>query len=302
MIKSNLLKMKKDNDRYKFNYNLSELLWFRNGGNADVFFNAPDLVSLVEFLASENSGILDVFVLGNGSNVLVRNLGFRGIVIKLGSFFNHMNKIDDEQIFVSCATKSLTLANFAAKNSISGMEFLSTIPGTIGGNIFMNAGCFGSDIESIFVQCTCVDYSGKIHVFKKEDIVFDYRKTSIKNMIIVDAIFKGKKSKESDILAKMAKMKEERKKTQPIAVKTCGSTFKNPPGDKKAWEYIQGAGLQNLRVGGVMFSEKHANFMINYDNGTASEAEALGELTRAIVKEKYSIELEWEIQRVGSFW
>jgi len=284
--------------KYKINYNIAHLTWFKVGGNAEILFKPEDIEDLIYFL-KENDANLEVLVLGAGSNIIIRDGGFPGAVVKLGRSFTEIEETSDGNLAVGAGCLNYNLAKFAVANSIAGFEFLVGIPGTIGGGVAMNAGAYGSEFKDLVLWVEAVDQSGNSRSFSCEEMGFSYRKNSLpKDLIFTKVIFKTKAGQANEIRSKMDEINKNRSDTQPITEKTGGSTFANPDG-YKAWELIDDAGLRGYSVGGASMSEKHCNFMINDGSATASDMENLGELVRKKVKENSGIELKWEIKRVG---
>jgi len=289
--------------RYKTNVDLSNYTWLGVGGNADIFFVPEDKEDLVQFFQVKPKQI-PVTVLGACSNVLIRDKGIEGVVIRLGKKFSYIKKIDQNSIRVGASTLSAFLAKETQKMGISGFEFLSGIPGRIGGALRMNCGAHGSEITNVFKSCIALNYNGILKNFEKQDVKFSYRESSFSNnLIFLEAVFTGKKEKVSVIEKKINSFIASRKQSQPIQVKTGGSTFKNPDlkisKNKKTWELIKESGCATLSCGGAKLSEVHNNFIINFNNATASDIEKLGEEVVHKVFEKTRIKLEWEIIRLG---
>ena len=282
---------------YAENAPLKDLVWFRAGGNAEILFRPADADDLATFLSAKNADTR-VSVIGVGSNLLVRDGGIPGVVVRLPGAFGKMS-VDGVRIRAGAAALDAAVARQAADAGIAGMEFLRGIPGTIGGALRMNAGCYGREIRDIFVEATAIDGQGNKHVLKAADMGFVYRKANVPDdFIFVEAVFEGEKGDASEIRARMNALVEQRESTQPVKSKTGGSTFKNPPGHK-SWQLIDEAGCRGLTRGAAQVSEKHCNFLINTGDATAADIEGLGEDVRAKVKAKTGIELEWEIKRVG---
>jgi UDP-N-acetylmuramate dehydrogenase len=233
------------------------------------------------------------------SNVLIRSGGIPGVVIVLSDWFNKVF-VEDNILEVGAAVHCGKLSATATDNELGGLEFLMGIPGTIGGAIKMNAGCYGSEISDILVECEGISFSGRIKWFKNTDIDFGYRTSKISsNMIITRAWFRGVSGVNYSITRKINEMINQRKNSQPLHQRSCGSAFKNPS-NRKAWELIEAAGCRGLRVGGAVVSEKHCNFIVNADNATADDIEDLGELVIKRVFENSGIKLEWEVVRLGN--
>ena len=282
---------------YTHNAQLKDFVWFRAGGSAEVLFRPADADDLATFLAARSPD-MHVSVIGVGSNLLVRDGGIPGVVIRLPAAFGKV-AVDGVHIRAGAAALDAAVSRAAADNGIAGLEFLRGVPGTIGGALKMNAGCYGNEIKDIFVEATAIDTNGAKHILKVDDMGFAYRKSNVPDdFIFVEAVFEGAKDESSAVRARMEALLAKREAAQPIKSKTGGSTFKNPPG-YKAWQLIEEAGCRELTHGGAQVSEKHCNFLINTGDATAADIEALGEEVRARVKAKFGIELEWEIKRVG---
>ena len=253
-----------------FHENLSKYSWFNLGGPAKVVFKPMNLNELSIFL--KNIREFDkIRVLGVGSNTLIRDGGFNGIIIKLGKSFSHLSLFDENKIISGASALDKNVSNFALKNSLSGFEFLSCIPGTIGGGIRMNSGCYGEDISKIIVSVQVMDFSGKIRVIYSSDIKFSYRGSNLDNkLIFISATFRGKKNNKQNIQKKINNLVERKKKDQPSKIKTCGSTFKNPE-SRKAWKLIKDSGCAGMSVGDAYISEKHCNFFVNRGHSKSSD-------------------------------
>jgi UDP-N-acetylmuramate dehydrogenase len=284
--------------KYKLNYNIAHLTWFKVGGNAEILFKPEDSEDLAYFL-KEKDAKLEVMVLGAGSNIVIRDGGVQGVVVKLGRSFTEIEELPDGTFAVGAGCLNYNLAKFAATKSIQGFEFLVGIPGTIGGGVAMNAGAYGSEFKDLVISVEAIDKSGNYRNFSCDEIGFSYRKNSLpKDLIFTKVIFKCEPGTLSKIQAKMDEINRKRSETQPITEKTGGSTFANPVG-YKAWELINDAGLRGHSIGGASMSQKHCNFMINNGTASASDMEKLGEFVRKKVKQVSGIELNWEIKRVG---
>jgi len=280
------------------NSSLAKYSWFQVGGNADIIFKPKDIDDLKSFLSQIDKKI-PIIVIGGGSNLLIRDGGFKGVVIILKDSLNDI-KLTENKIEVSAGILNSKIYKFAKENNISGYEFLGTIPGTIGGAARGNAGCYGSEIKDFIISLEAIDFNGTIHNFTNEDCKFEYRKNNLPNdLIFTKIILKGdtKKSKE-EIEKTYQEMLNKRLASQPSGVKTCGSTFKNPI-EKPAWKIIQELGYQNKEINGAKMSEKHANFMVNTGTATAKDLENLGNLIIKEALEKQNIKLEWEIRIIG---
>lgn len=280
------------------NFNLAKITWFGVGGDAEFFYKPSSVEELSEFLANNNNAD-NVFPLGVASNLLVRDGGIDGYVIKLGKEFSQIN-INGCQVKIGAAQLDSNCARFLAEKGLSGLEFLIGIPGTIGGNIAMNAGCYGNEISDKLIFITALHKkTGKLYKFEKKDINFAYRKNPLRDeFIFLDACFELCYEMPQKIHEKINEITQKREATQPIRSKTGGSSFKNPNG-YSAWKLIDDCGLRGRILGGAMVSEKHCNFLINNGNAKASDIEKLGELIRNEVYNKKNIMLDWEIIRIG---
>ena len=284
--------------KYKFDYNIAHLTWFKVGGNADILFKPEDSEDLADFLKEKDS-TLGVMVLGAGSNIIIRDGGIEGVVVKLGRSFTQIEELSDGNLVVGTGCLNYNLAKFAATKSIQGFEFLVGIPGTIGGGIAMNAGAYGSEFKNLVISVEAVDKDANYKNLSCEEMGFSYRKNALpEDLIFTKVIFKNKAGNSDQIQSKMDEINKKRSETQPITEKTGGSTFANPDGHK-AWKLIDDAGLRGYAIGGASMSQKHCNFMINDGTASASNMEDLGEFVRKRVKEVSGIELNWEIKRVG---
>jgi UDP-N-acetylmuramate dehydrogenase len=282
---------------YQFGAALKDLVWFRAGGAAEVLFRPADADDLAAFFAGKPAGV-PITIIGVGSNLLVRDGGIPGVVIRLPAAFGKV-EVDGLRVRAGAAALDSAVARKAADAGIAGFEFLRGVPGTIGGALRMNAGCYGSEVEDIFVEATAIDGQGKKHVLSAADMGFVYRKSGVpKDFVFVEAVFEGHGDEPAAVRTRMEELLARREITQPIGAKTGGSTFKNPPG-AHAWKLIEDAGCRGLKIGDAMVSDVHCNFLINLGNATAAEIEALGEEVRRRVKETSGIDLEWEIKRVG---
>jgi len=284
---------------FKQNYNLKHLTWLKVGGDADIFFKPEDIEDLKTFL-KENNNRFPITVIGAGSNLIIRDKGVEGIVIKLGRNFTDIQFIDNNLIVAGAGCLNSNLAKFCLVNSIAGFEFLIGIPGTVGGGLAMNAGSYGREFKNIVASVEVLDTEGNLIIIPVDRIGFSYRTNSLPKDLIFTRVFFQAKNKEdpNKIKQKMDEISAIRSSSQPVSEKTGGSTFANPEGFK-AWELIDKAGLRGVRVGGACMSEMHCNFMINDNNATATDMENLGELVKQKVKENSGIELQWEIKRIG---
>jgi len=284
---------------FKQNYNLKHLTWLKVGGDADIFFKPEDIEDLKTFL-KENNNRFPITVIGAGSNLIIRDKGVEGIVIKLGRNFTDIQFIDNNLIVAGAGCLNSNLAKFCLVNSIAGFEFLVGIPGTVGGGVAMNAGSYGREFKDIVASVEVLDTEGNLIIIPVDRIGFSYRTNSLPKDLIFTRVFFQAENKEdpNKIKQKMDEISAIRSSSQPVSEKTGGSTFANPEGFK-AWELIDKAGLRGVRVGGACMSEMHCNFMINDNNATATDMENLGELIRQKVKENSGVELQWEIKRIG---
>ncbi len=276
---------------------LAEQSWFRVGGPAEVLFRPADRADLVQFL-KEKPADVPVTVIGVGSNLLVRDGGVDGVVIRLGRGFAGV-EIDGTTVRAGAATADVNVAISCRDKGVGGLEFLRGIPGTIGGAIRMNAGAYGREIADVLVAAQAVDGSGGVHQVSADRLGLSYRhSTAPADWIFTEATLQGRVDSPAAIRERMTDVGEARRTSQPVTTRTGGSTFKNPPG-AKAWELIEAAGCRGLRRGGAQVSELHCNFLINTGNASAADLEALGEEVRRRVKATSAITLEWEIQRIG---
>ena len=281
-----------------FNESLSKYSWFNFGGPAKVIFKPQNLSELSIFLKSLK-GYGKIKVLGAGSNTLVRDGGFDGIIIKFGKSFDHLSLFDQNTLIAGAAALDKHVSNFALENSLSGFEFLSCIPGTIGGGIRMNSGCYEANISKILVSIQAMDLNGKIKIIYSHDINFSYRGSDLdNNLIVVSATFRGKKDNKMKIQKKIYNLVEKKKRDQPSKIKTCGSTFKNPL-NNKAWKLIKDSGCAGMEVGDAYISEKHCNFFVNKKNAKSKDLENLIKKVKNKVLNKTGINLELELQIIG---
>lgn len=282
-----------------FNASLAKYSWFQIGGSADILFKPEDLDDLQNFLTNLDKNIL-ITIIGCGSNLIIRDGGIRGVTIIIKDNLKNIQLNGENNIEVECGIDNLKLYNFAKKNQIGGFEFLGTIPGTLGGAIRGNAGCHGSEIKDILLDFKAIDFSGSFKIFNKNDFCFEYRKNNLSgDLIFVSATLDGsKKNDVKNIENIFNEMIEKRNNNQPIGVKTCGSTFKNPV-EKPAWKIVQELGYQGKNINGIKMSEKHANFMININCEKANHLEDLGNEIIEKAKLQQGLNLEWEIKIVG---
>jgi UDP-N-acetylmuramate dehydrogenase len=283
--------------RYSENAPLAKVTWFRVGGAAEVMFRPADTDDLAEFLRSRPPDV-PVTVVGVASNLLVRDGGVPGVVVRLGRGFTEI-AIEDGALRVGAGALDLNVAIAAREAEIAGLEFLSGIPGTIGGGVRMNAGAYGAEMKNVVRQARAIDEKGTVHTLDGAGLGFGYRRCAVpESWVFVEATLVGRRGTKTEIAARMAEIQASRESSQPIRNPTGGSTFANPPG-AKAWELIDRAGCRGLRRGGAMVSEMHCNFLINTGDATAADLEGLGEEVRRRVFEKTGVRLEWEIRRVG---
>ena len=277
---------------------LAPLTWFRVGGPADRLAmpeSEAELVALLEGLPPEEP----VTVIGVGSNLLVRDGGVRGTVIRLAGRFGRIAIEDGHRLRAGAAALDVMAANAAGDAGIAGLEFFRGIPGTVGGGLVMNAGAFGGEFKDVLIEARAIDRAGKSHVLSNRDMRYRYRGSGApEGLIFVEALFQGRPGETAEIAQRMNEITEQREGSQPVRARTGGSTFKNPEG-RKAWELIDAAGCRGLRLGDAQVSEKHCNFLINLGAAKAAELEALGEAVRQRVKETTGVSLDWEIKRIG---
>ena len=268
------------------NVKLADINWFRVGGKADYLYKAQTEADLTDLLTKLPKDY-PLFTLGVGSNVIIKDGGFDGVVLRLGRGFAGITKISEDTLKVGASALDLSVANFAQMEAIAGLEFLSGIPGTIGGAVKMNAGSYNSELQDILIEVTAYDRSGKKHILSKDEMNYSYRKSDpkIKDLIFTEAVLKGKLGDANDIQKQINEIQLKRADTQPIRTKTGGSTFKNPEGHK-AWKLIDQAGMRGYKIGGAIMSDKHCNFMINDGTASATDLINLGELVRDKVKNR----------------
>lgn len=279
------------------NQPLAELTWFRVGGPAQVLFMPEDEADLSYFLSNLAAEIA-VTVIGLGSNLIVRDGGVAGVVLRLGRGFNGI-AIEGVNVRAGAAVPDVKVARAAQEAGIAGLSFLRGIPGGVGGALRMNGGAYGRETKDALAQARTVDRQGRIHVLANADMGFSYRHCGAPaDYIFTQALFAGERGDPATIAAEMETITESREATQPIKSRTGGSTFKNPAG-QKAWQLIDAAGCRGLRVGDAQVSEMHCNFLINLGGATAADIETLGETVRRRVQENSGIALEWEIKRIG---
>ena len=280
------------------NESLSKLSWFNIGGPAKVIFKPENLNDLSLFLKKMKNSH-PIKVIGAGSNILIRDGGFNGIIIKFGKAFSHISLFKENSIISGASALDKSVSNFAIENSISGFEFLSCIPGTIGGAVRMNSGCYDEDISKILLSVQIMDFQGNISSIPRSKIKFHYRGSDLdQNLIFISATFQGNAMNRLDIEKKTKLYLERKKQTQPSKIKTCGSTFKNPK-EKKAWKLIKSAGCIGMQVGEAQISEKHCNFFVNKGNAKSRDLEELINKVKKKVLIETGENLEMEIQIIG---
>ncbi|HEY8616257.1 UDP-N-acetylmuramate dehydrogenase [Phenylobacterium sp.] len=285
---------------------LGPFTWFRVGGPAELIFLPEDEADLAAFLQALPPEV-PVTVLGVGSNTLVRDGGVDGVVVRLGKAFARVEPRGDNRIFAGAAVLDATLAREAGKAGIAGLEFYRGVPGSVGGALVMNAGCYGSETKDVLVEAYALTRAGRRLTLSNAELEYSYRKSAraaAEPLIFTGALFEGRPDDPAAIQQRMDEITERREKTQPIREKTGGSTFKNPPGHS-SWKLVDEAGWRGKPFsvsgagGGAMFSPLHANFLINTGEATAADLEGLGEAVRADVKAKFGVDLDWEIKRIG---
>lgn len=277
---------------------LKDYTWFRVGGPAEVLFSPSDEADLAYFLKALPRDV-PVTTIGLGSNLLVRDGGIDGVVIRLGRGFNAISVEEGSRLRVGTAVPDLKVARAAADAGIAGLAFYRGIPGGVGGALRMNGGAHGTETCDVLVEARAVDRAGDIHVLSVDDMKYGYRHCGAPDdYIFTEALFQGKPGDPATILAEMDEIAAYREEVQPIKSRTGGSTFKNPQGNK-SWQLIDAAGCRGLAVGDAKVSELHCNFLINDGNASAADLETLGETVRARVKETSGVQLEWEIKRLG---
>ena len=278
---------------------LAPLVWFKSGGTAEWLFEPKDVADLQGFLRDLDPAV-PVMALGLGSNLIVRDGGVAGVVVRLGKAFAKVNLSETLTLSCGAGASGILVSSTARDNGIAGLEFLRSIPGTVGGFVRMNGGAYGGEVKDILVDCDVVLRDGSLHTLAAADLHYTYRHSDLPGgAIVVGARFKGRAGNPESIQAEMDRISASREASQPLRSKTGGSTFKNPDG-YRAWELVDAAGCRGLTIGGAQVSEKHCNFLLNLGDATSADIEALGEDVRRRVKDKSGVELEWEIQRVGT--
>ena len=292
---------KKFENYFSHNVNLSNYSWFNLGGNAEYFLKAKNKSQLIEFLREAKKNNLKTTILGAGSNTLFRDNGVKGAVIKLGNEFSYTKLVNKNIIDVGASTLDRKVANFAKENNLGNFEFLSCIPGSVGGAIIMNSGCYEDDISKVLLSVQAIDKNNLSEIeIKRKDIKFSYRGTNLPDhLIITSAKLRGSTRIKAEIAKKQYDLLERKKLSQPSQIKTCGSTFKNVSKDKKAWMLIKEAGCEDFREGDAIISQKHCNFFVNNGNAKSSDIENLINKVQKKVQEKTGVNLELEIKIVG---
>ena len=282
--------------KFYYNYDTSKNVWFRTGGKAKVFCVVDNEKELSIIL--KNIGDIPYEIIGVGSNILIRDKGYEGVLIKLGKNFNKI-KLKKNSLEVGASILDINLSKFALLNNLKNFEFYSGIPGTIGGAVKMNAGCFGSETKEILIDIKTMNYKGEINTINKKNLKLNYRQSHLpEGDIIISANFQSNYGDKNEIEKKVNEIKLIREKTQPIKEKTSGSTFKNPKNNFAA-KLIEMSNCKGLSEGGIFVSNKHANFLVNKQEGTASQIEELGNKIIKRVYDKFKIKLEWEIKIIG---
>ena len=286
------------NENIKFDYNLKKKNWFNIGGNTKIYYKAKNLKDLIRFLKIIKNEE-KFFVLGGGSNTLISDKTFDGVVIKLSNNFNNISLLSEEIIIAGSAVSDKLLSEFAMENSLGGFEFLSCIPGTVGGGIKMNAGCFDREFKDILISVQAINKSGQVITIPAKEIDFKYRDSGLSNdLIFLSASFKGFKKDSNSIRSEMIRLKEKKEKAQPTKIKTSGSTFKNPldQSDKKVWQLIKECVPLEKSFGDACISEKHCNFFVNKGNAKFDDMKKLIEFVSESVLKKTGVKLQTEIK------
>jgi UDP-N-acetylmuramate dehydrogenase len=280
------------------NARLAPLVWFKSGGAAQWLFEPKDEADLADFLAQLDPAI-PVMALGLGSNMIVRDGGVPGVVIRLGKPFARVEALDAITLCCGGGASGILVSSTARDHGVAGLEFLRSIPGTVGGFVRMNGGAYGRETRDILVECDVILRSGERQTLAVDALGYSYRHSNLpEGAVVVSATFRGHPGEPAAIQAEMDRIAAAREESQPLRSKTGGSTFKNPEGHK-AWQLVDQAGCRGLMIGGAQVSEKHTNFLLNLGEATSADIEALGEEVRRRVKDKSGVELEWEIQRIG---
>ncbi len=302
MLNNNLKKFSEQSKgKLIFDYDLKKTNWFNIGGAAKAFYrpyNLKDLINFLKIFGKKEK----IFILGIGSNILIKDEGYDGVVIKLGKDFSNISILPNKTIIAGSAALDKRVSEFASENNVGNLEFLSCIPGSVGGGIRMNSGCFGNEFKDILLSVQALDREGKVLTIPSSSVKFEYRKNDLpEDLIFLSASFKGKFKEKDTSIKDMQIMKKEKEKTQPTKVKTGGSTFKNPitQTKEKVWKLIQSSVPKNTSFGGASISEKHSNFFINKNNATFEDMKKLIDFVKKSVKEKKGIDLELEIEILG---
>ena len=281
-----------------FQENLSKYSWFNLGGPATILFKPESIEQLKSFLKYINNS-LEIICLGAGSNTLIRDRGFSGVVIKLSPKFSYIKQLEKNILEVGAATLDKNLSRYTAENSIVNFEFLSCIPGSVGGTIKMNSGCYGNEISDILISVQALDFKGNLIEIKRDEINFVYRGSNLpEDLVFLSARFHSQTGNQKLINEKIKKYSKAKKDSQPSQIKTCGSTFKNPK-DKKAWELIKDSNCDLLSFGKAKISEKHCNFFVNEGGASSEDIEKLIKIVRRKVFDKHQIELDLELKIIG---
>jgi len=277
---------------------LAPLVWFKSGGSAEWLFEPADEQDLTDFLRELDPQV-PVMALGLGSNLIVRDGGVRGVVVRLGKPFARIERLDETSLRCGGGASGILVSSTARDAGVAGLEFLRGIPGTVGGFVRMNGGAYGREVKDILVSVRLALRSGEVVEWPLETLGYTYRHSEVpEGAVVIGAVFRGTPGDPQAIGAEMDAIARAREESQPLRSRTGGSTFKNPPGHK-AWALVDAAGCRGLRIGDAQVSEKHCNFLLNLGSATSTDIEALGEEVRRQVKAKTHIGLEWEIQRVG---
>ncbi|MDA9745755.1 UDP-N-acetylmuramate dehydrogenase [Candidatus Pelagibacter sp.] len=293
---------KKIKGKLRFDYSIKNHTWLNIGGNAKIFFVPETLTELRDFLLNIKNENNNFFIIGAGSNLLISENIQDRIFIKLGKNFNKLSLTKDNVIIAGGSILDRKVSDFACENHLSGLEFLSCIPGTVGGGIRMNSGCFGSEFKDVLLSVQVMDFDGRVYTINSRDINFNYRKTNLpKNLIFLSASFKANKKNMNEVKENIHRLKEKKEKSQPLRVKTGGSTFKNPKSqtEKKVWELIQESIDGQISFGDAKISEKHSNFFVNSKNASFENMYNLINFVKSKVKEKTGISLELELEIVN---
>lgn len=283
---------------YTANAAIKDLTWFRAGGPADVLFIPADPDDLSTFLKGCPANV-PLLIIGVGSNLLVRDGGVEGVVIRLGRGFMNVSREGETRLRAGAAVLDVAVAKAALEAGLAGLEFMRGIPGAVGGGLRMNAGAYGREFKDVLVEAVALNRAGERVTLSNAEMGFEYRKSHAPaDLIFIEGVFEGRPGDKAEIEARMNEITASREATQPIRSRTGGSTFKNPPGHK-AWQLVDAAGCRGLRNGDAEVSTMHCNFLINHGKASGNEIEALGEEVRARVKAQSGVTLEWEIKRVG---